>query len=77
MERLAETRKDPPGRVWGVRHPDGSVTVHVTGQPFESRFAAGRERDAMNSDCEYCEPGMSTHALVYRDTPHWRDESDG
>jgi len=78
MERLAEARKDPPGRVWGVRHPQGDglgpgrVSVHVTGHPFGSRFEAALERDALNSDCEYCERGQ--HILVYRDTPPWRDE---
>jgi hypothetical protein len=79
VERLARVRIDPPGRVWGVRHSEGlglgpeRVSVHITGQPFGSRYLACLERDALNSDCDYCEAG-GTHTLVYRDTPDWRDE---
>jgi len=69
---------DPPGRVWGVRHPQGwglgpgRVSVHVTGHPFGSRREALAERDACNADCDYCERGL--HALVFRDTAGWSDE---
>jgi hypothetical protein len=79
MERLAETRQDPPGRVWGVKHNDGNITVHITGHPFESRWNADRERrsyDAQGGECEWCDGGKPArpHTLACRDTPPWRDE---
>lgn len=76
--RLARLRNDPPGRVWGVKHNGGEVTVHVNGHLFESRRQAALERqkyDAGGADCEWCDGKLPPrHTLVYRDTPMWRDE---
>lgn len=69
-ERLARARLDPPGREWGIRHPGGRITVHITGQAFESRVTADRERAQCDQDCDSCDGG--THALVYRDKQPWR-----
>ena len=70
--RLAEARKDPPGRVWGVDHPDGKVTVRIDGHPFPSRGAALAERLKCDEDCDSCDGGR--HTLVWRDTPIWVSE---
>jgi hypothetical protein len=69
--RLIRQRLDPPGREWGVRHPGGKITVHITGHAFDSRIAAQAERAACDHDCEWCDGG--THTLVYRDGQPWRD----
>ena len=69
-ERLARARLDPPGREWGIRHPDGKVTVYVTGQAFESRVSADSERAECDQDCDSCDGGR--HTLVMRDRQSWR-----
>jgi hypothetical protein len=71
VERLARERTDPPSREWGVRHPDGRITVHVTGQAFESHSRAEATREACDRDCGECDGG--THTLVMRDKQPWRD----
>ena len=70
-ERLGRERLDPPWREWGIRHPDGNVTVHITGQAFDSRIRAEMEREACDRDCDSCDGGP--HTLVYRDRQPWRD----
>jgi hypothetical protein len=61
---------------YGVRHPDGSVTVMVTGHPFPSREQA--EADAREMDgpgrfghCESCgaDDGSGAHIVVSRPGP--------
>ena len=69
-ERLTRERLDPPGREWGIRHPDGKVTVFIDGHAFPSRLAADTERTACDQDCDSCDGG--THALVMRDRQPWR-----
>ena len=74
-DRLAEARRDPPGRVWGVHHPYTSpqlVTVRVDGHPFPGRAAADEERRKLDGYCEWCE--SKAHSLVWRDTPIWNAE---
>ena len=70
--RLAEARKDPPGRVWGIDHPDGQVTVRIDGCPFPSRAAADAERRKCDEDCDSCDGGR--HTLVWRGAPIWVSE---
>lgn len=73
--RLAEERKDPPGRVWGVFHPHTSpqvVTVQVDGHPFQGRARADMERREFDERCQWCESRV--HSLVWRDTPGWVSE---
>jgi hypothetical protein len=65
------SKTDPPGREWGIRHPDGRVTVFVTGHAFGSRIQAEAERVACDSDCAECDGG--NHTLVMRDKQPWRD----
>lgn len=74
MERLAEARKDPPGREWGVRHPTGYVTAGGTA----SRGEVARWCDAWNRDCPHCGPEphrINGHTLAYRDPSPWRDDA--
>lgn len=72
MARLAEARKDPPGRVWAVAHPGGIVTVRVDGHPFGSRVAADKDRLLRDGNCECCD--SEAHWLLWRDTPVWAAE---
>ena len=69
MERLARERMDPPQREWGIRHPDGRVTVEITGHAIGSRSEAERIRAECDADCD-CDGG--THTLVMRDRQQWR-----
>jgi len=76
--RLAKARMETPepvNREWGVRHPDGFVSVTVSGQAYQSRVSAGEARAACDDDCGWCE--STPHTLVWRDRPQWRDEHDG
>ena len=70
-ERLARARLDPPGREWGVRHPNGKVTVFITGHAFRSRAEAEAARVECAEDCDSCDGGA--HTLVYRDRQAWRN----
>lgn len=89
MERLAEARRDPPGRVWGVKHPrlatdlasEDCVTVQADGKPFGTREAAEAECYRLNLESAgrrnqgCCYRGV-THRPVYRDPVPpgpWRD----
>lgn len=72
MERLAEARKDQPGRDWGVRHPDGKVTVRIDGHAFRSRREADAERAVCDSECDSCDGG--THYLAWRAVQGWQAE---
>lgn len=82
MERLAEARKDPAGRQWGIRHPsDNSVSVPapIGNHPWGSKVEAERDmcrrlRCCAYCDCPGCDVDMSAHRLAYRDIPPWRDE---
>jgi hypothetical protein len=69
--RLIAGRGDPPGLVWGVRHPGGKVTVRHDGFAFPLRIMAEAERDCCDALCDWCEGGK--HALAARDTLPWRD----
>lgn len=58
---------------YGIRHPDGSVTVMVTGHPFPSREQAeaeARELDGPSrfDHCESCgaDDGSGAHVIVSR-----------
>jgi hypothetical protein len=73
--RFAAARLDPPAREWGVRHPEGYVSVAVTGQAYLSRRAADAVRAGYEADCEWCDGGP--HSLVWRDRPEWMDEGSG
>ncbi len=70
VRRLAGERADPPGREWGVRHPNGKVTVRIDGHAFPSRPAAETERARNDLDCGECDGG--THTLLCRDRQQWR-----
>lgn len=71
IERLAalrdDPRDDPPWREWGVRHPDGRVTVEVDGHAFPSKTAAQHEL----AGCDECDGGP--HVLVWRDRQQWQE----
>ena len=70
--RLAEARDDPPSREWGIRHPDGSVSVFITGHAYASRRQAEAARRGMEIECD-CAGDPGEHRLVYRDKPPWQD----
>ena len=72
VARLIAQRNDPPGRVWGIDHRNGKVTVRVDGHPFPSRASADLERRMCDQDCDSCDGGR--HTLVWRDTPMWVSE---
>lgn len=72
--RLAEARKDPPAREWGVRHPFG----HVDGPKLRDTAASNVEQYNNGAWCASCQqvtgnPDPSEpHVLVYRDVTPWR-----
>ena len=70
IRRLADERIDPPRREWGIRHPDGTITVRVDGHAYPDRGPAETERAACEQDCDSCDGG--THTLVYRDRQSWQ-----
>ena len=64
---------------YGVRHPGGLVSVHITGQPFISREQAeleAAECDAGNrfGHCEQCgeDAGLGKHEVVSRQVGLWQ-----
>lgn len=83
VARLAEARRNPLARVWGVRHPlDGSVTVPapIGRNPWGSKVEAERDLHHRIKGCAYCtveggpEVDDSAHTLAYQDVSPWRDE---
>lgn len=74
--KLAEARKDPPGREWGVQHPFGMVE----GPKLRDTAASQVEQYNGGAWCAHCMHlgGTATpdrpHVLVYRDVTPWRAE---
>ena len=61
---------------YGVRHPDGRVTVHVTGHAFITEREAREEADSFDrqaeiDECRICDGG-GPHVVVSRERSAWQ-----
>ena len=72
-------------RDWGVRHPDGKVTVSYDGHPLGSRTHAEQEiarfdAEMLEDGCSECTADAGVHVPVFRDVPSpppWTDADPG